>query len=297
MERDPLSAEQDPYVRLEQMCGHRWDSYLLLELAAAAGPARRADLATAITHRARDRISDSQMSRTILRLEDRHLIQHYHDGRGHKVYRLTPTGTALARGLSRLGQLLDQDVTALMTGDHPADPAPAGPVGEPPYHHPAGDLDRFVQEWLNSLRDTALVPLTSRQRHRVLTSLAHRLRTAAITDPVDRITGRQVGAQLVTAGFAVPAALGRSIRIITTRLVGTLDPPDRLQARERLTSLVADLAEGFTEAVRARTLNEQEGVRTAAIHAHERAGQLRRTVRPGLRHHAGHLPPSRPPRP
>lgn len=108
MERDPILADSAVLcTQLEQLAGHRWDSHVLLVLAASGGPLHRTGLAEAITVAARQRIADSQLDRSLRRLGGRRAIRWALDGeRGRKVYRLTRRGRRDAARLAGLVQLV-----------------------------------------------------------------------------------------------------------------------------------------------------------------------------------------------
>jgi DNA-binding PadR family transcriptional regulator len=125
MEDQPvLSGDVDPLGQLAELCGHRWDSHLLLHLAAAAQPIRRAELAAGITRAAGERISDGQLDRTIRRLTLRKLVRYRLDKKGYKVYQLTPPGHQHAARLRALVNLLDptRDTHIYSPHDHPPKP-------------------------------------------------------------------------------------------------------------------------------------------------------------------------------
>jgi hypothetical protein len=113
-----LSDGADPLGQLAELCGHRWDSHLLLFLAAAAQPVRRAELAAGITRAAAERISDGQLDRTIRRLTLRMLVLYRLDEKGYKVYRLTLPGHQHAARLRALVHLLDPTRDTHIYGPH-----------------------------------------------------------------------------------------------------------------------------------------------------------------------------------
>lgn len=160
--------------------------------------------------------------------------------------------------------------------------APAGPAWE-----------QFVQAWLDALDGAGSVPLTGSERRRQLAALAGALHAGLVAERFDPAAGRPVGAELVRAGFTAPAALGRSITVVTTRLLDAAGLPDRAPAAARVTALVESLATGFAEAAQQRILDGQEAVRSAAIRAEAeavRAERAWRATEARLQHYATHDP-------
>lgn len=268
-----LRGEADPLEELEQLCGHRWDGHVLLQLTTTTEPLRRADLAAAVTRAARRRISDGQLDRTIRRLGERKLVRFSVDTQGHKRYQLTAPGHHHAERLGNLIQLLRDPL-----------PTAASRALWQPEADQVGTLNRkvFARDWSNLLQGAGPVPLNPVERYRVLSTLAGRLQRALAADPFDPAAGRHVGATLVEMGFAAPDALGCTITMVTG-LVCVL--PDPAEASIRVTCLVASLAVGFAEASRTRTLDAQDTLRAAAMRAaFARAEQPRPgagTVKPG----------------
>jgi DNA-binding PadR family transcriptional regulator len=262
----PHNWDADPLDQLEQLCGHRWDSHLLLQLARSQ-PLRRAELAARITQAAGRRISDGQLDRTIRRLGSQQLVKWSLD-QGHKIYRLTARGHEHADRIRWLVQLLDPP---------DAHPQPATPAtsyaSQSGASAPGGIHDRtaFADEWSSELRSTGTVPLSRQERDRMFTELTDALHNAMATDAPEP-AARHVGTELVTAGFTTPEALGRTISLVSSRLP---DQGTTAVTSGRVTALVEHLAAGFVQALTGQILAAQDSVRAAGLHAYTRAQQPR----------------------
>ncbi|MGH3682596.1 MAG: hypothetical protein ACRDT2_20380 [Natronosporangium sp.] len=243
----------DPIAILGRLCRYRWDTQVLISLHQAGRPMRRSDLTREVTRREGERISDTQMSRTLDRLAARRRIIREVD-HGRAWCRLTLTGRDEA---AKVRQLIDR-----LRGDsaHPGraeTSRPTRPVDTRPYAITA-------TRWSSDLLATGPVPLTPPERAHLLTDLARRLESALAT--ADPPAVRAVGAELITAGYVSPEALGRTIAMMTTPLVQHQTGP-----AARVPQLVAQLAIGWAEAARKRALEAQELLRNAAISAHDQA--------------------------
>jgi DNA-binding PadR family transcriptional regulator len=117
MQHRVLSEDTDPLAQLAELCGHRWESHVLLQLAQAAEPLRRTELAALVSRAAEERISDGQLDRSIRRLGERNLLRYRINGRGYKAYQLTADGHQHAARLRSLMELLASVNGAFREGD------------------------------------------------------------------------------------------------------------------------------------------------------------------------------------
>jgi diguanylate cyclase (GGDEF)-like protein len=131
-------------------------------------------------------------------------------------------------------------------------------------------LDAFVRAWARSLHATRFVPMTTDERHALLRRMAERLAGQVAAATLDPTVAYQVGVDLVRAEYAVPECLGATVAVVHSRLLEDLglDPG---RHRERLTGVLAALANGFARAAHDATLDGQEAIRHAALTARERA--------------------------
>lgn len=265
--RAVLEGEGDPLAQLEELTGHRWDGHVLLQLAAASQPLRRTDLAGAVSRAAGARVSDGQLDRTLGRVITDGHVRYHVDSRQHKWYQLTPAGRRQADKIAI--HVWVQLHTHPGSGQDLLDRARAVLDGG------RGPLPR---QWAHALRNAKIVPLDPVERHRLLSRLAARLEDALHARPFDPCAARAIGQQLVAAGCTTPDALGATI----TALAAGLGHPDPANRCTRLIGLIAELAAGWAQAARDRTLDAQESLHAAAITAHAHNARRRR---PADRHH------------
>lgn len=142
--------------------------------------------------------------------------------------------------------------------------------------------------WATALHRAHYVPISAAERLRVVTGLAERLVAAVLTEPADVDSGRRIGTDLVAAGFASPEALGRTVAVVGSRLLGDLGMPADAARCARLTALLAELAVGFASAAHDRSLQAQDSVRLAALAARTRAEEALRVSEARFRRFATH---------
>jgi diguanylate cyclase (GGDEF)-like protein len=150
-------------------------------------------------------------------------------------------------------------------------------------------MAEFTRAWAKALAGTSYVPMARAERHQFLHNLAERLAAALSAEPFTVKPGYDVGTDLVTADFAAPEALGRTIEVIDGRLLADLDIASR-DTRCRLAGLLGALAAGYSWALHDRTLDEQEAIRCAALMARDEAEQALRASEARHRHAALHDP-------
>ena len=146
----------------------------------------------------------------------------------------------------------------------------------------------FAVSWRRALDGADYVPLLPAQRAETVLGWVDRLAgMLAGTDPAQ--AARQVGAELVSYGYAAPDVLGCTVRLLHTELAAALGL-DPAAAAPRLAALTDALTSGFVEAVRDRTLDAQDAVRMAAWIAHARAERALRAEEARFREFATHDP-------
>lgn len=130
---------------------------------------------------------------------------------------------------------------------------------------------------MRAIVGTSYVPMDSGEIEELLFELTEKL-VAAFTDvPFDPAPVHQIGEALVNAHFTSADALDRSIVVLAEQLEhecqhrtpGSVVSEEDLRAR--LPLVQGALAAGFAEALRARTLNEQEAIRYAVLLARDEA--------------------------
>ncbi|MGW6740580.1 putative bifunctional diguanylate cyclase/phosphodiesterase [Streptomyces sp. NPDC055025] len=130
-------------------------------------------------------------------------------------------------------------------------------------------LRRFATIWSRAIFPATATPLTRPEFETHLIPLARELRDALHARPFDTVPAGRVGAELVTAHCTDPEALARTLGVIDDYLVlycGTDDLPVE-EGRARCARLQHSLAAGFAQALRERTLTEQEAIARSALAA------------------------------
>ncbi|MFH8933479.1 putative bifunctional diguanylate cyclase/phosphodiesterase [Streptomyces griseosporeus] len=133
---------------------------------------------------------------------------------------------------------------------------------------PEDRLRRFAAIW-----SRAVFPLTSTSSTRPefeeqLLPLAERLSRALVAPAFDAEEGRAVGAALVAAHCTDPEALSRSLDCVDAYLVLYCGGDGDAEAlRSRSARLQHAMAAGYAQALRERTLGEQEAIAQAALRA------------------------------
>lgn len=132
----------------------------------------------------------------------------------------------------------------------------------------------FAWEWARALAGTSWVAADRTEVADLLRGLTMELADALERDPFNPAAGVPVGEALVTAGFAAPDALARTLPLLTERLLADLGLAARIDAplwRGRMSRLAGMVSLGFVRAVRDRTLDQQEAIRASVLVARQRA--------------------------
>ncbi|OLZ74297.1 GGDEF domain-containing protein [Streptomyces sp. IMTB 2501] len=138
----------------------------------------------------------------------------------------------------------------------------AGPDG------PEGRLRRFTTIWSRAVYPVTSTSLTRAEFEEELLPLARRLSELLRARGFDADGAKRVGAALVGAHCTDPEALARTLDCVDAYLVlycAEDGPQD--QPRMRSSRLQHAMAAGYAEALRERTLTEQESIAQAALQA------------------------------
>ncbi|MGH3646486.1 MAG: putative bifunctional diguanylate cyclase/phosphodiesterase, partial [Micromonosporaceae bacterium] len=140
---------------------------------------------------------------------------------------------------------------------------------------------RFAQAWARAVVGTSYIPMTASELREFLGGLADRLAEALLAEPFSDQPGYEIGRALVAAHFTSPVTLGETIGVLGSRFVAGLESPVPGEAvgpdlALRLSALQGAVAAGYAEALRDRTLSEQEQIRMAVTTAREEAQQALR---------------------
>ncbi|MER5194445.1 putative bifunctional diguanylate cyclase/phosphodiesterase [Streptomyces sp. NPDC002755] len=133
---------------------------------------------------------------------------------------------------------------------------------------PEDRLRRFATIWSRAVFPVTSTSLTRSELEEELLPLARRLRGALLERAFDADTGKAVGTALVDAHCTDPEALSRSLDCVDAYLVlycGENGPQEDLRARA--SRLQHAMAAGYAQALRERTLAEQEAIAQAALRA------------------------------
>jgi diguanylate cyclase (GGDEF)-like protein len=149
------------------------------------------------------------------------------------------------------------------------------------------------REWAAAVAGTGYLPMPRAELEALLTGLAGELVTQLDRHPEDPRPALHVGDALVAAHVASAEGLGRSIQVLTDWLTGpgrAATDPDR---PARVARLLGAVAAGFAQALRDRTLAEQEAIRRAALLARCQSERALRESEARFRYQATHDPLTR----
>ncbi|MFD5752948.1 putative bifunctional diguanylate cyclase/phosphodiesterase [Streptomyces sp. NPDC127033] len=130
-------------------------------------------------------------------------------------------------------------------------------------------LRRFATIWSRAIFPATATPLTRAEFEECLLPLARLLRDALHARSFDTTPGGTVGAGLVAAHCTDPEALNRTLGVIDSYLIlycGT-DALPAEDSRARCARLQHTLAAAYAQALRERTLAEQEAIARSALAA------------------------------
>ncbi|HZD98467.1 MAG TPA: EAL domain-containing protein [Micromonosporaceae bacterium] len=129
----------------------------------------------------------------------------------------------------------------------------------------------LVERWVEAVSGTSYVPLNRGELRAYLGNLAARLTEAMTGDHLDETAIRDIGASMVAAHFTGPESLASTITV----LGGEFDKSTEAGAHERWLPAIAALAAGYADALRQRTLGEQQRITVAALAARKDAEDAR----------------------
>ncbi|WP_181805340.1 putative bifunctional diguanylate cyclase/phosphodiesterase [Streptomyces shenzhenensis] len=133
---------------------------------------------------------------------------------------------------------------------------------------PEDRLRRYATIWSRAVFPVTSTSMTRPEFEEQLLPLARRLSEILLAHGFDADEARQVGAALIDAHCTDPEALTRSLDCVDAYLVlycGEDGPQDEL--RMRSSRIQHAMAAGFAQALRERTLAEQEAIAEAALRA------------------------------
>ena len=132
--------------------------------------------------------------------------------------------------------------------------------------------ERLAQHWARAIAWTSFVSMTTGELAVHLAGPATRLLDALAAEKPDPRPAHEIGAGLVAAHFTQPASLDRTLVVLDEQLGAYAESIGR---GARLGLLQGALAAGYAEALRERTLSEQEDIYAAALAARIEAEEAR----------------------
>ncbi|MCX2184512.1 EAL domain-containing protein [Streptomyces sp. SKN60] len=147
---------------------------------------------------------------------------------------------------------------------------PAGSVADGPEDR----LRRFVTIWSRAVFPVTATSMTRQEFERHLLPPAQELCDALHARPFDTAPAHRVGQALVAAHCTDPDALARSLGVVDAYLVlycGDEQGVGAEELRARCSRLQHAMAAGFAQALRERTLAEQESIAHSALSARSAA--------------------------
>lgn len=139
---------------------------------------------------------------------------------------------------------------------------PSGPRSEAR----AGFRDTAV-EWARAVAATAYVPLSVDELEAILLGMLETLADGITAEPFSARPGADVGAKMVASQLVGIETLDRSIGV----LVDSLHTPG---TERQLVGLLGGLCAGYADALRRRTLDQQEDMKRALMSAKQRAERV-----------------------
>jgi diguanylate cyclase len=146
----------------------------------------------------------------------------------------------------------------------------------------------FTRRWTEAIIGSGYRPWEPADLERQLAPLTGRLTEALAARPFTGEPAALAGAGLVDAHFTAPEALRRTIAALGDSLLQTPWQDCAAVPPERISMLQAALAGGYAQALRHRTLSEQESIHRAVQGARDRAVGALRASEGRLRHQARH---------
>lgn len=121
----------------------------------------------------------------------------------------------------------------------------------------------FARGWTAAVSNMVLADVSREELEQLLLGFTDQLITALTVNPYDPTTAYRVGKAMVEHDFISAAALERSIQYIGDVLMDRFPLPKSLTSR--LMRVLGALSSGYSEALRDRTMDQQELSKTAAI--------------------------------
>jgi diguanylate cyclase (GGDEF)-like protein/PAS domain S-box-containing protein len=133
------------------------------------------------------------------------------------------------------------------------------------------DRSELVSEWVGALAQIIYIARSRSEIERELSSALDDVVRALREEPFDAEPGVRVAKGLVSLGLTNPESVEVSIDVLGTRLPRLPEIAGVPDAADRLARLIGAMTRGFSDGMRRRLLDEQEGITRALIRARENA--------------------------
>lgn len=135
-----------------------------------------------------------------------------------------------------------------------------------------GPRDRvdLARSWAQVVWTTAFVPMSVRELDEFLLELVDSLADALAVQPFSTDPAAEVGTRMVAAQLVGISTLSASVGVLADGLLDIGGPA----ASSHVVALLATLATGYAEALRKRTLEQQEDMKRALLSAKQRAERV-----------------------
>jgi len=121
----------------------------------------------------------------------------------------------------------------------------------------------IADDWYRAIAPTAFVPLDVAQVRQRVNDLTEQVITLVLTDPLDCDAARSIGVALVRLHYIQPESLAATLQVLPQQLIAGLPAEQAMTLYPRLTTLLSELAAGFTTQAIETLLAEQEQIRQA----------------------------------
>ncbi|MGH4025758.1 MAG: putative bifunctional diguanylate cyclase/phosphodiesterase [Pseudonocardiaceae bacterium] len=123
----------------------------------------------------------------------------------------------------------------------------------------------LARAWWAALRATCYMPLPAGQAANLIAGLLDRLVEALTQDTFAPHPAAEVGARLVKDGFVGARSLGVTLELLAQTLPTQAELQPVAGLSGKVASLLGELASGYATALRRRTLDQQEEVKSALV--------------------------------
>ncbi|PZS38104.1 MAG: GGDEF domain-containing protein, partial [Pseudonocardiales bacterium] len=136
------------------------------------------------------------------------------------------------------------------------------------------EQELFARRWADAIAGASYVSMGSDEVVTHLLGLTHQLVEAALATEFDPSVGRRIGVDMVGAHFTGTETLGATVALIIERLPDLLGQLRHgVNVASRVAGLTGSLAAGYANALRERSLDEQDAIYRAGLRARRQAQQ------------------------